>query len=298
MNSSTDNLERCAQRTSILLIGSSGAGKSATINHLLETGKGNVVAKTGKFKPETKTTSEILVTIDDHDHEASDLTLGVIDTPGLNDPRGLKQDACNLYSTKHFFETHPLYSKTKCSPNLIFLLVSANDHRIEGNNSGLAKSLRALKELDIVDKHRPNVVAVLTFCCSVPHFDVSQWEAMMKEKKVIISRNICEALGIQAPVVLLENDKDSNNLANDGDFTLLPNNMRQPENLHKTCRMVLEKNGDHYGLSTFNACFAKPNAEKPRAVLRHNVKANDISKHTLSKDEEDLLNVLRGGAKG
>ena len=118
------------------------------------------------------------MTVNNPDDETSDrkLQLGIIDTPGVNDPRGLKQDACNLYSMKRFFQTHPLYSKTKCYPNLIFLLVSATDHRIEGSDSNLANTLKILKELDVVDYHHPNVVAVLTFSCSVSHRIVSKWE--------------------------------------------------------------------------------------------------------------------------
>ena len=98
MNSSAEKLERCPQRTSILLFGSSGVGKSATINHLLEPGDGTIVAKTGSSEPETRKTLEYVVTVDSPDDKESDrkLELGIIDTPGVNDPRGLKQDACNL----------------------------------------------------------------------------------------------------------------------------------------------------------------------------------------------------------
>jgi GTPase SAR1 family protein len=290
MNSSADNLERCPQRTSILLIGSSGAGKSATINHLLD----KVQVKTSGSEPETNTTSEILVTIND----ASDLTLGIIDTPGLNDPRGKKQDDCNLSSMKHFFNSHDLYSSPKCYPNLIFLLVSANDHRIEGNNSDLANTLRILKDLGVVDQHHPNVVAVLTFCCSVSHKNVQRWETKMDEKKNIISRHIYETLGIRAPVVLLENNYDDYELARDGGFTLLPNLEKQPENLYNACQTVLEDNGDHYDLSTFNACLANPKAEKQCTVARHKVMATDASKYPISEFEEDLFNVLRGSTQG
>ena len=296
MTSVADSLKRCPERASILFIGSTGAGKSATINHLLDTDQ--VVAKTGSSEPETRATLEYLVTVTDHDNEASNLKLGIIDTPGVNDPRGIKQDACNLYSMKHFFATHPLYSnQDKYYPNLIFLIVSANEHRIDGNDSGLANTLRVLKELNVVGQRRPNVVAVVTFSCSVSYNKVTRWEEIMEGKKSIISRNVYEALGVQAPVVLVENDSDSNQLEKDGDFTLLPNNERQPENLYKVCQNVLEDNGDHYGLSTFNACFTKPDAKKKCEVARHKVMATDATKKPISEVEQDLLNVLRGSAE-
>ena len=296
MTSSADSLKRCRERVSILLIGSTGAGKSATINHLLDTDQ--VVAKTGSSEPETRATLEYLVTVIGHDNEASNLKLGIIDTPGVNDPRGIKQDACNLNSMKHFFETHQLYSnQDKYYPNLIFLIVSANEHRIDGNDSGLANTLRVLKELHVVDEHHPNVVAVVTFSCSVSYNQVARWEEIMEGKKGIISRNVYEALGVQAPVVFLENDRDSNQLEKDGDFTLLPNSERQPGNLYGVCQQVLKDNGDHYGLSTFNACLVKPDTEKQYEVARHKVMATDATKEPISEVEQDLLNVLRGSAE-
>ena len=156
--------------------------------------------------------------------------------------------------------------------------------------------MRVLKELHVVDQRRPNVVAVVTFSCSVS-YNVTKWEKIMQEKKDIISRNIYEALGVQAPVVLLENDRDSNDLEEDGDFTLLPNGERQPENLYKVCQKVLKDNKDHYGLSTFNACLVKPDTEKQYEVSYHKVLATDSSKKPISEVEQDLLNVLRGSAE-
>ena len=293
MTSVADSLKRCPERASILFIGSTGDGKSATINHLLNTDQ--VVAKTGSFEPETRATLEYLVTVIDHDNETSDLKLGIIDTPGVNDPRGIKQDACNLCSMKHFLKTHSLYSK--CYPNLIFLVVSANEHRIDGGNSGLANTLRVLKELNVVDQRHPNVVAVVTFSCSVSYRKITRWQEILEGKKGIISRNICQALGVLPPVVLLENDRDSNDLEEDGDFTLLPNGERQPENLYKVCLKVLKDNEDHYGLSTFNACLVKPDTEKQYEVSYHKVLATDSSKNPISEVEQDYLNVLRGGTK-
>ena len=301
MTSSAYALARCPQRTSVLLVGSSGVGKSATINHLLKASEGEVVATTGSSDPETRATLEYVATVDNPDDEASDrkLELGIIDTPGVNDPRGLKQDACNLYSMKRFFETHPLFSKTKCYPNLIFLLVSATDHRIEGSDSNLAHTLKVLKELDVVDQRYPNVVAVLTFSCSVSHKLVSRWEEKMKEKNNIISRAISQTLEIQAPVVWLENDVDDfNELEKDGEFTLLPNGEKQPENVIKVCQTVLNKNGDYDGLSAFTACFDSRNSKMLCAVRRHEFPANDSTKRPISEDEKNLLNNLRGDVTG
>ena len=292
--SSPKSLKRCPQHASILLIGSTGDGKSATINHLLNTDTIN----TGSYEPETRKTVEYLFALNNHDNEDdSDQKLGIIDTPGFNDPRGIKQDACNLHSIKQFFETHSQYSKAKCYPNLIFLVISANEHRMIGKNSKLANTLRALKELGVVDRNYPNVVAVLTFCCSVSYYNLAKWEETMKRKKDEISRSIHEAFGIEAPVVLLENDRESNDLENDNDFTLLPNSERQPENLYIACQKVLEENGDYFGLSTFNAGLTQCNGKKQYVIAKHKVLANDSSKNSISEDEQDLLNILRGSSE-
>ena len=287
--SSAKNLKRCPKHASILLIGSTGDGKSATINHLLNTD----TIKTGSYEPGTRETVEYLVAVNND----SDQKLGIIDTPGFNDPRGIKQDACNLHSIKQFFEKHSQYSKAKCYLNLIFLVISANEHRIDGSNSKLANTLRALKELGVVDQNYPNVVAVLTFCCSVSYHNQTKWEETMKRKKGVISRSIHEAFGIEAPVVLLENDRESNHLENKDDFTLLPNNERQPENLYIACQKILEKNGDYFGLSTFNAVFAQCNGKKQYVVPDFYVEANNSTKKSISEDEQDLLNILRGSSE-
>ena len=294
MNLSPHSLRRCPKRFSVLLIGSTGDGKSAVINHLLNTD----TVKTGSSEPETRATLEYLVAVKNHNNEQeSDLKLGIIDTPGLNDPRGIKQDACNLHSMKHFFKTHPLYSESRFYPNLIFLVISANEYRINGSNSKLANTLRALQQLDVVDKHHPNVVAVLTFCCS-DSCNVLKWEKMMEEKKDTISHNIYEALGIQAPVVLLENDMDSYSLEKSGDFTVLPNDERQPKNLYEACQIILKENGDHNGLSTFNLGLAHNHGRKKQyQVAYHKVIATDSSKNPISEVEQDLLNILRGSTE-
>ena len=248
--------------------------------------------KTGGYVPETRETVEYLV------NQNSDLKLGIIDTPGLNDPRGIKQDACNLNSMLQFFKTHPLYSNSECYPNLIFIVLSASEHRIAGSGSKLANTLHALKELKLVDRYHPNVVAVLTFCCSVNYNNVLTWTDTMQEKKTLISRNIRQVLGIEAPVVLLENDNYSNDLKKSGNFTLLPNGERQPENLLQACRKVLKGNGDSRGLSTFDAGFAQQSTKKKyQLVAHHKVMANDSSKKPISQAEQHLLNILRGSAE-
>ena len=160
------NIGRSIDRASILLVGSSGVGKSSTINHLFDLKENQTVcfAKTSDDSSETRTTTEFLLEVNSPRlFETSGLKLGLVDTPGFNDTDGSKQDACNFYSIKKFYEKH----MHGCRPNLVFVLIQATDTRIQGKNSNLAKSLRCLKALKLIDTKKPNVVAILTWSTSL-----------------------------------------------------------------------------------------------------------------------------------
>ena len=152
----------------------------------------------------------------------------------------------------------------------------------------------------MVDLHHPNVVVILTFPCSVSHRIVSNWEDKMKEKSSIISHAVFQTFGIQVPVLWLENDVDDlNELEKVGEFTLLPNMEKQPENLIKACQMVLKNSSDNYALYAFDRCFEKFDIKRQYRVDRHEILAKDTTtRHgAISEDEEDLLDILRGGPK-
>ena len=288
-------IRRGYNRVSILVVGSAGAGKSSTINHLLNTGAEERVefAKINHTKSETRITSEFLAFADDRDLQVENLVMGIVDTPGFNDTDGVKQNACNFYSIKKFYEDHP--KLRGCFPNLIFVVVPATDTGIAGENSNLSKSLRCLNELGLVDHRRPNVVAVLSFCCSVSCKKVETWKKKMENKKKVVQDVIFDALKVNAPVVLLENDFEEEELEKDGDFTRLPNGELQPKNLYNACQKVLTKNEDNLGLVTFNACFS--NARKIRIGGR-NIIVKDASKDVLSKEEEEFVKYFERAARG
>ena len=286
------NIKRGLNHVSILLIGSSGAGKSSTINHLLNIdGKGVEFAKTYCTAPEIRITSEFLAFADDPKLEVKSLVLGIVDTPGFNDSDGTKQDVCNFYSIKKFFEGHP--KLRGCFPNLILIVVKATDPRIAGEN--FSKSLRCLNELSLVDHRRPNVVAVLSFCCSVPCGNLERWKEKMENKKKVVQRVILNTLKVNAPVVLLENYFEDYELVKVSDFTKLPNGELQPKNLYGACQDVLRNNKDNLGLVTFNACFSKL---KKIENGDYKIQATDASKGSLNKEEEELVKYFQRGARG
>ena len=290
----SDKIKRGFNHVSILMVGSSGVGKSSTINHLLNIGgEGVQFAKASRTKSETKITSEFLAFADDPNLEVKNLVMGIVDTPGFNDTAGVKQDACNVYSIKKFYEDHP--KLRGCYPNLIFVLLPATDTRPEGENSNLSKSLRYLNWLGLVDRSRPNVVAVLSFCCSISWRKVESWEKKIEEKKKVLQDVILNALKVNAPVVLLENDFKDEGLEKVGDFTKLPNGELQPKNLYDACQKVLRKNKDNLGLITFNACFSKLKSVKSDG---YKIAAKDASKDVLTTEENEFMKYFQRAASG
>ena len=287
-------IKRSFNQASLLLVGCSGVGKSSTINHLLNIGgEGVQFAKTSSTKSETRITSEFLAFADDPKLEVKNLVLGIVDTPGFNDTEGTKQNACNFYSIKKFYEGHP--KLRGCFPNLILIVVKATDRRIIGENSNFSKSLRCLNQLDLVDHGSPNVVAVLSLSCSVPYKNRERWKEKMEWKQKVVQDVILRTLKVNAPVVLLENEFEKEELEKVGDFTRLPNGELQPKNLYDACENVLRKNNDNLGLITFNACFTKL---KEIEIGGYNVEATDANKGALNREEEEFANNFERAARG
>ena len=222
---SSMKIGRSFNHVSFLLLGTTGAGKSSTVNHLL----GIHLAKTSDEMSETRSTREFVVHDSDPKYEVEGLSLGLIDTPGFCDTDGSKQDACNFLSIKRFFRTHPTLSG--CYPNLVFLVVRATDRRVIGVNSEFGKSLRIIKQLDLVDPNNPNVVAILTHACSIRKKTDEEWTKELDMIKSKVSKIIFDDLKVFAPVVLIENMYEDCRLERRGDYTLLPDGELQPKNL-------------------------------------------------------------------
>ncbi|XP_046850710.1 uncharacterized protein LOC124444170 isoform X2 [Xenia sp. Carnegie-2017] len=294
---SSVEIQRPFQFAMILLVGSTGCGKSSTINHLLDTGDGIPVAETNSYVSSTKKTSEYIITFDEPKYEVSDLVLSVIDTPGFND--GVEQDVCNFVSVKKYFETHPKFpSKTKFYPNLVFIVDKANNNRM-GVNSTLSKSLRGVKMLDVVDISHPNLVVILTHACSVGYKNVRKWHETMQEKINFVSDLVFKILGVRAPVVLIENDPDDYGLEKDGDFTILPNGERQPLNLYNACLGLLKERrdkADKFGHMLLNAAFTRKKKDRP--TNGYEVKAKIAGEEPLSDVESKLVKDFSEAARG
>ncbi|XP_046852782.1 uncharacterized protein LOC124446034 [Xenia sp. Carnegie-2017] len=301
---SSSAIQRHSEFAMILLVGTSGCGKSSTINHLLDIGDGTPVAKTSNVESTTRKTSEYTLTFDEPNYEVCDLVMSVIDTPGFNDSDGVDQDACNFVSIQQYFRTHPKFpAETKIYPNLVFFVAKADDTRMKGTNSQILKSLRGIKLLDVVDVSHPNLVVILTFVCSVGFKNPEKWQVRMQEKKNLVSDLVFQILGIRAPVVLVENDPlEDFELEKDGDFTILPNGERQPLNLYNACLSLLEKSRDgkekrdKFGHMVLNAAFKQKKKDRP--TNGYEVRAKDSNKEPLSQEELELTNAFIQASRG
>ena len=284
-------LGRSIEKASILLVGSSGVGKSSTINHLfgLSEEESITFAKTSDSKSETRTTTEYVIEVDSPVRfETSGLKLGLVDTPGFNDTDGTKQDACNFYSIREFYDKH----MKGCKPNLVLILIQATDTRIQGENSNLAKSLRCLKSLKLIDTKYPNVVAVLTWSTALGERQ-AKFTKNITRKKEIVKETIFEFLNVHAPVVALENEIED--LEEDGEFTILPDGTRQVKNLYSACEQVMKKSGDLYGHLIFNEAF---NLGKKKVSQGKRMHAKNAKVSKLSKEENEFFEFFTQALAG
>lgn len=283
---------RSMNKVSFVLFGESGVGKSSTVNHLF----GKEVAKTASEKSETRDSKEFQIVYPDEEAKMK-LTLSIIDTPGFNDSKGMSQDACNLFCIEQFFAKFHKGNK-EIYPNLVFLLLKADDNRFSDDNSVFSKNLRVIQKLGLIDQRHPNVVVILTHAFSALFSPKKRENVKNKTEK--INDALFQICRIRAPVVCIENDFKDLQLEEEGDYSRLPNDELQPKNLYEKMVDVLEENGDRLGHAVLNQCFQK--IDKTSVLIGENTTANDGFAGTLNSREmvfKDLLQKNNDvGAKG
>ena len=296
-------------------MGSTGVGKSSTIKLLFNINQrededsGNkkdddedyndeadcVMIGTSESESETRAITEYLLTSTDNYYEASDIKLGITDSPGSDDTAGQSQDACNMYAIKKFYETHPSFKGRKVYPNLVFLMIAASDERFAGCSSNLVKAMKSLGKLDLVDSEKPNLVGVIT---KASHLDRNKedWIKSFNEKKKKFQDIIYKTFNFGADVVAIENFPARFNLKKKGYGFLLPDEeTMQPKNMFDACTKLLRNNGDKFGYIAFTSAFKQ---KRLSPVYGHSVKAKKAESESLSDEEKDFLNFWQAVALG
>ena len=281
-------IQRSFNHVSILLVGKTGDGKSATINHLL----GVDYAKTNETQSETKSIEEFVVHGSDLKYEVEGLSLGLVDTPGFWDTDGPDQIAYNLLSMQKFLKTHP--SLSNCYPNLVFLLVKASDKRLLGKDSELQKSLRCVKLLNIVDHNNPNVVTILSHAGDIQKKTNEEWTKELDKIKSTVSKFVSSILNVSVPVVAIENNYDDCDLEHCGDYTRLRSGELQPKNLYDACAEVL--GDDSLGLITLNSIFREAKKDCDRTITTgHKYEAK--KQYKFGSEEKKTVELFENAAK-
>ena len=287
---------RFLDRISILLLGSSGIGKSSTINNLFNLDEdAENAAKTSSTTSETRSVTEYELQLDLPDNGIKDMKIAIVDSPGFNDTDGVKQDACNFYAIKKFYETHPSGAGRSVYPNLIFVAIPASDSRIEGDSSLLSKSLRALAKLDLVDPNVPNVIGVITKAGQFSR-DKKKWIEEFNLRKDAFKKILFKHFQVATEIVALENFPKQEGFSKKGDYYYLPDKVTlQPQNLFRACSDILKKSGDLLGHIVFLDGFKN---KKLTPQIGFSVVANTAKDSILSKEEKEVTQMMMLTAEG
>ncbi|XP_047127384.1 uncharacterized protein LOC100205605 isoform X2 [Hydra vulgaris] len=213
-------------KTTCMIFGQSGVGKSLFLNHFI----GRDVLNINSFTSETRDVKEIVLTMKEPSLNVSNLQLTFVESPGYFDDKDDKQDEINYNSLKEYKQKN----FPDCYPNLIFIVIQGSDNRFL--NGPLKKFLEKLKKLDIICPSYPNVICLFTYASC---FLNDSEENIEKKKEMLI--DLCyEYLRVTVSVVYIENDcKD---LKMQGDWTVLPDGTLQPLNVFECAKKLMKGN--------------------------------------------------------
>ncbi|CAL8147697.1 unnamed protein product [Orchesella dallaii] len=243
---------RSSKNAYILLVGSTGSGKSSAINILLNN---HNVTLAGE---DESTTSEILefhVSIPLPQLRVQNSELRIIDTPGLGDTRGLKHDAVFLATLDTYLSEH---SELKNQiPNLVLVFHHFTDNRYNGEGAKFVNMIRGLDSFRtrITDENYSNVLFVFTHFCSENSKTLLQNPSikLMKFKEVIEEYTL-----FPKPILtsVIENKGTENELLMVNDNYILPNKEYFPSNLINKFDTITMKGNDKMGRTIISAAFA------------------------------------------
>lgn len=150
----------------LMLVGATGVGKSslinAIVNHVYGTEWGNsyrlkLIQSEVRPQAHSQTKKISAYTFPLSEHSVLPYTLTVVDTPGLGDTEGIKQDRETLSQFKKFLSCTPVsISEIHC----ICLVVKADDHRLTPTQKYILGLFLSIFGKDLED----NIFIAITFC--------------------------------------------------------------------------------------------------------------------------------------
>jgi hypothetical protein len=254
----------------IFMLGQSGSGKSSTINVLFDDPH---LCSTSSKRSQTKEVTTITKRLEVTKSKPGIIgNITFIDVPGLFDTDA-RNEVTNLASIEKFRKNCPALSSrslaaqlcseyrgrfgpesdnhvsVKVYPNLVLLVVSAADKRLDGPESFFAKSLAVFKTLDLIDMQRPNLVIAVTHVMTFGS-NKKKFTSNVNKCKNTIENIIFRELGVRnVPISVIENHPEDFDLELDpaSQFRFLPNGERSHYNLIKVMFDRLTMNRDILG---------------------------------------------------
>ena len=281
------NAQRACNEAIIFAYGSTGAGKTSSLNHLFDS---EIIPKSKKGSSDTHAVSEFVSVMSSPKWEVTNLEIGFIDLPGWGDTQGDAQDARNLAAIEQFTIGHlHLGSKLyKCYPNIILIAFNVMEERLEGPESNAAKMLRMLNELCIVDIKRPNVIVVLTHAMSLPPLNFKE---SLREIERCIKTLTRTFLKVEASVVYVENNTSGFLMKKEGEWTVLADGTLQPKNLFDEMINLMSDSGDEVGVEAVRLYFQNRGSNKP--IERRRVETNCVSRTSEEKWRATIIRNIR-----
>ncbi|CAL8067906.1 unnamed protein product [Orchesella dallaii] len=244
---------RSLKNAYILLLGTTGSGKSSAINLLFDN---PTITKTGDYVSTTTDILEFRVKMPIDELGLENTELRVIDTPGLGDTRGVQHDAKFLATLDSYLSTHEELKDRK--PNAVLVFHNFNDNRFAGEGSRYVKMMRGFDSFRerLTDSTYSNVIHVLTFYSGAD----KQVRRRPTERINTFRKVIQEYTTLPRPTIitLAENKGSENSLPMVNGYYRLDNNDYYPRNLFEQLEVITKNGEDPIGLGVFRAAFRDP----------------------------------------
>ena len=241
---------RAMNEAIIFTFGQSGAGKSSTLNHLFDRQLASVSADSSC----TRDVVYYVSSMSSSQWEVNNLKIGFVDVPGWGDGGGGSVQASNMATVEKFIATHPHLGRAapKCYPNIIMIIVSANDNRANDVACPAVLMLKAIRQFRIIDKRRHNVVIVMTHTLAISVNSI--------KRKRDLYQSLCQKeFGFKPPFVYVENNTEDRDppLKKVDDWTVLPdeNGTKQPLNVFQCLINQMTANKDEVGIEAVRLFF-------------------------------------------